>query len=224
MNTDLSLIELVLNASFLVQLVMLLLLVASFVSWTMIFMKRTVIKRERIGADRFEDQFWSGQDLVAIYNRINAPAYEPHGLERIFQVGFREFAKLRTQTGIEPAAILDGTQRTMRVALSRELERLEMNLPFLATVGSTSPYVGLFGTVWGIMNSFRALGNINQATLAHVAPGIAEALIATAMGLFAAIPAVVAYNRFAADVERLYNRYDNFIEEFSAILHRQTHS
>ena len=224
MNTDLSLIELVLNASFLVQLVMLLLLVASFVSWTMIFMKRTVIKRERIGADGFEDQFWSGQDLVAIYNRINAPAYEPHGLERIFQVGFREFAKLRTQTGIEPAAILDGTQRTMRVALSRELERLEMNLPFLATVGSTSPYVGLFGTVWGIMNSFRALGNINQATLAHVAPGIAEALIATAMGLFAAIPAVVAYNRFAADVERLYNRYDNFIEEFSAILHRQTHS
>ena len=224
MNTDLSLIDLVLNASFLVQLVMLLLLVASFASWTMIFMKRTFIKRERGGADGFEDQFWSGQDLVAIYNRINAPAYEPHGLERIFQAGFREFAKLRTQTGIEPAAILEGTQRTMRVALSRELERLEMNLPFLATVGSTSPYVGLFGTVWGIMNSFRALGNINQATLAHVAPGIAEALIATAMGLFAAIPAVVAYNRFAADVERLYNRYDNFIEEFSAILHRQTRS
>ena len=224
MTTDLSLLELVLNASFLVQLVMLLLLVASFASWTMIFMKRSSISRERAAADAFEDQFWSGQDLVAIYNRINAPAYEALGIERIFHSGFREFAKLRNQMGVERSAILEGTQRAMRVALSRELERLEMNLPFLATVGSTSPYVGLFGTVWGIMNSFRALGNINQATLAHVAPGIAEALIATAMGLFAAIPAVIAYNRFASDVERLYNRYDNFIEEFSAILHRQTHA
>ena len=223
MTTDHSLLDLVLNASILVQLVMLLLLVASLVSWTMIFRKHITLKRARHSADDFEDQFWSGQDLVSMFNRINARAYDATGMERIFHSGFKEFARLRGQPGIESNAILDGSERAMRIALSREIDLLETHLSFLATVGSTSPYVGLFGTVWGIMNSFRALGNVSQATLALVAPGIAEALIATAMGLFAAIPAVIAFNRYANDVERLHNRYDTFIEEFSAILRRQTH-
>jgi biopolymer transport protein TolQ len=144
-------------------------------------------------------------------------------MERIFHAGFKEFARLRTQSGVRSAAILDGTQRVMRVALRREVDELELHLPFLATVGSTSPYIGLFGTVWGIMNSFRALGNVTQATIAMVAPGIAEALIATAMGLFAAIPAVIAYNRYVNDVERLHTRYDTFVEEFATILQRQAH-
>ena len=224
MTADLSLLELVLNASILVQLVMLILLVASLVSWTMIFRKHTTLKRARFAADDFEDQFWSGQDLVSVFNRINAHTYEATGMERIFHSGFKEFARLRNQPGIEANAILDGSERAMRIALSREIDLLEVHLSFLATVGSTSPYVGLFGTVWGIMNSFRALGNVSQATLALVAPGIAEALIATAMGLFAAIPAVIAYNRYANDVERLHNRYDTFIEEFTAILRRQAHA
>jgi biopolymer transport protein TolQ len=223
-TADLSLLELVLNASILVQLVMLILLVASLVSWTMIFRKHMTLKRARFAADDFEDQFWSGQDLVSVFNRINAHTYEATGMERIFHSGFKEFARLRNQAGIEVNAILDGSERAMRIALSREIDLLEVHLSFLATVGSTSPYVGLFGTVWGIMNSFRALGNVSQATLALVAPGIAEALIATAMGLFAAIPAVIAYNRYANDVERLHNRYDTFIEEFTAILRRQAHA
>ena len=224
MTADLSLLELVLNASILVQLVMLLLLVASLMSWTMIFRKLTMLRRARAAADDFEDQFWSGQDLVSIFNRINTHAYDATGMERIFHSGFKEFARLRAQSGIDASAVLDGSERAMRIALSREIDMLEMHLSFLATVGSTSPYVGLFGTVWGIMNSFRALGNVSQATLALVAPGIAEALIATAMGLFAAIPAVIAYNRYADDVERLHNRYDTFIEEFTAILRRQAHA
>jgi len=223
-TADLSLLELILNASILVQLVMLLLLVASLMSWTMIFRKLTMLRRARAAADDFEDQFWSGQDLVSIFNRINTHAYDATGMERIFHSGFKEFARLRAQSGIDASAVLDGSERAMRIALSREIDMLEMHLSFLATVGSTSPYVGLFGTVWGIMNSFRALGNVSQATLALVAPGIAEALIATAMGLFAAIPAVIAYNRFADDVERLHNRYDTFIEEFTAILRRQAHA
>jgi len=223
-TADLSLLELVLNASFLVQLVMLLLLVASLMSWTMIFRKLTMLRRARAAADDFEDQFWSGQDLVSIFNRINTHAYDATGMERIFHSGFKEFARLRAQSGIDASAVLDGSERAMRIALSREIDMLEMHLSFLATVGSTSPYIGLFGTVWGIMNSFRALGNVSQATLALVAPGIAEALIATAMGLFAAIPAVIAYNRYADDVERLHNRYDTFIEEFTAILRRQAHA
>jgi biopolymer transport protein TolQ len=222
-NTDLSLVELVLNASVLVQLVMLVLVVVSVMSWTMIFLKRSTIKRARKAANSFEEQFWSGKDLVSIYNRINDPKREATGMELIFVSGFKEFARLRNHTGLDPQAVLEGTQRAMRVALSRELDELETHLSFLATVGSTSPYVGLLGTVWGIMNSFRALGNVHQATLAMVAPGIAEALIATAMGLFAAIPAVVAYNRYANDVERLTNRYDTFVEEFSTILQRQAH-
>jgi len=223
-TADLSLLELVLNASILVQLVMLLLLAASLVSWTMIFRKHSVLRRARFASDEFEERFWSGQDLVTMFNRINSHAFDAAGMERIFHSGFKEFARLRAQPGIDANAVLDGSERAMRIALSRELEVLELHLSFLATVGSTSPYVGLFGTVWGIMNSFRALGNASQATLALVAPGIAEALIATAMGLFAAIPAVIAYNRYANDVERLHNRYDTFIEEFAAILRRQIHT
>jgi biopolymer transport protein TolQ len=223
-TADLSLVELVLNASILVQLVMLLLLVASLVSWKMIFQKHALLKRARFAAEEFEEQFWSGQDLVSMFNRINSESYDATGMERIFHSGFKEFARLRAQANIDASAVLDGSERAMRIALSRELDLLEVNLSFLATVGSTSPYVGLFGTVWGIMNSFRALGNVSQATLALVAPGIAEALIATAMGLFAAIPAVIAYNRYANDTERLHTRYDTFIEEFAAILRRQIHA
>ena len=221
MSPDHSLIALVLNASVIVQLVMLILLAASIVSWTMIFTKRSTINRAQRSANAFEDDFWSGKDLVRIYNRVNEAHHDPTGMERIFHAGFKEFARLRNQKNVQPAAILDGTQRAMRVALRREVDVLEVHLSFLATVGSTSPYIGLFGTVWGIMNSFRALGNVTQATIAMVAPGIAEALIATAMGLFAAIPAVIAYNRYVNDVERLHNRYDTFVEEFSSILERQ---
>ncbi|MFZ0256620.1 MAG: protein TolQ [Gammaproteobacteria bacterium] len=223
MNTSLSLVELVLNASLLVQLVMLLLLGASLVSWTMIFRKRLDMSRAQRAADDFEDQFWSGKDLVSMYNRINASQFSLSAMERIFQSGFKEFARLRNQGGLDAKTVLEGSQRAMRVALRREADALEIYLPFLATVGSTSPYIGLFGTVWGIMNSFRALGNVDQATLSMVAPGIAEALIATAMGLFAAIPAVIGYNRYTSAVERLTGRYDTFVEEFSTILQRQAH-
>ena len=223
MSTDLSLISLVLNASILVQLIMLTLAATSIISWTMIFRKRTVTAQATQAAEVFEDQFWSGVELIELFNRIDIRRAGLTGMERIFHAGFKELARLRGQKGVETRDLLAGTERTMRVALGREVEYLELNLSFLATVGSTSPYIGLFGTVWGIMNSFRALGNVQQATISLVAPGIAEALIATAMGLFAAIPAVIAYNRFAHDVERLHNRYDAFVEEFSAILQRQTH-
>ncbi len=223
MTSDLSILHLILNASLLVQLVMLLLLVVSLISWSMIFIKRGTLQATRTAADLFEKRFWSGNDLNLLYEQVTRRP-DPRGLEAIFEAGFKEFARLRKQTGVEPMAVLEGAQRTMRVALSREVEALEVNLSFLATVGSTSPYIGLFGTVWGIMNSFRGLGNVHQATLAMVAPGIAEALIATAMGLFAAIPAVIAYNSFADDVERLHSRYDAFLEEFSTILQRQAHA
>ncbi len=222
MTTDLSLVSLILNASPLVQAVMLFLLIVSLVSWTMIFQKSRVVKTARSEATQFESQFWSGGDLTVLYREIIARE-KTVGLEKIFEAGFKEFVRLRKQGSVEPMAVVEGAQRAMRVELSREVEVLETQLPFLATVGSTSPYVGLFGTVWGIMNSFRALGNVNQATLAMVAPGIAEALIATAMGLFAAIPAVVAYNRYSTDVERIISRYDTFLEEFSTILQRQAH-
>jgi biopolymer transport protein TolQ len=223
MTADLSIFDLIIQASFLVQLVMLVLVLASFTSWTLIFRKAMALRRAERSAESFEEQFWSGQDLVSLYNRLNGADYHPEGLERIFHAGFKEFARLRNQGGLDPGTILEGTQRSMRVALGRELDRLEVHLSFLATVGSVSPYIGLFGTVWGIMNSFRALGTVQQATLATVAPGIAEALIATAMGLFAAIPAVIAYNRYMYDVERLHSRYDAFLEEFSSILQRQAH-
>ncbi len=221
---ELSITRLILDASFVVQLVMLLLLIVSMASWTVIFLKSSVIKKARISADRFERKFWSGADLGELYKRLNTRRGRLTGMEMIFEAGFREFAQLRKNSNVEPMAILQGAQRAMRVSLNREIDNLEMNLSFLATVGSTSPYVGLFGTVWGIMNSFMALGAVKQATIASVAPGIAEALIATAMGLFAAIPAVIAYNRYSNDVERIISRYDIFVEEFSTILQRQVHS
>ena len=223
MSTDLSLVALVLNATLPVQLVMVILVLASLVSWTMIFRKHFVLGRASRAANTFEDQFWSGIDLVEVFNRIDVRRSGANGMERIFHAGFKEFARLRGQRTAEARDVLTGTERAMRIALGREVDYLEVGLSFLATVGSTSPYIGLFGTVWGIMNSFRALGNVQQATIAMVAPGIAEALIATAMGLFAAIPAVIAYNRFAHDVERLHNRYDAFVDEFSTILQRQAH-
>jgi biopolymer transport protein TolQ len=221
---DLSFVHLILNASLLVKFVMLVLVIASVVSWTMIFSKRVVLNRARAAADRFEEEFWSVEDLGPLYNKISSKRHAPSGMERIFEAGFKEFARLRKQSGISSDAVMEGAQRAMRVAMSREVDFLETHLSFLATVGSTSPYIGLFGTVWGIMNSFRALGGVQQATISMVAPGISEALIATAMGLFAAIPAVIAYNRFANDAERLLNRYDTFMEEFSSILHRHAHA
>jgi biopolymer transport protein TolQ len=223
MSTDMSFFHLITGASLVVQLVMLLLLGVSMVSWTMIFRRRSVLKEARLAADEFEDRFWSGGDLAALFRDVTAQSEHAIGMAGIFQSGFNEFVRLRKQPGADPRAVVEGAQRVMRVALSRETDDLETHLSFLATVGSTSPYVGLFGTVWGIMNSFRGLGNAQQATLQMVAPGIAEALIATAMGLFAAIPAVIAYNRYSNDVERLINRYDNFLEEFSTILQRQAH-
>jgi len=221
MSTDLSFFHLIMGASTVVKLVLLLLLGVSMASWTMIFRRRSALKAAQAAADEFEDRFWSGGDLSALYRAIAARPDGAIGMAGIFQAGFSEFARLRKQSGSDSRSVVEGAQRVMRVVLSRETDDLETHLSFLATVGSTSPYVGLFGTVWGIMNSFRGLGNAQQATLSMVAPGIAEALIATAMGLFAAIPAVIAYNRYSNDVERLINRYDNFLEEFSTILHRQ---
>jgi len=224
LTTDLSIIHLFLGASLLVQLVMLALLVVSLMSWFIIFQRGQVLRWARRDADAFEQRFWSGTELGALFKEISREDYAPSGMERIFESGFREFARLRRKEGNTGQVVIEGTQRTMRVALMRESDALEHHLSFLATVGSTSPYVGLFGTVWGIMNSFRALGNVQQATIAMVAPGIAEALVATAMGLFAAIPAVIAYNRFANDAERLVNRYESFLEEFSAVLQHQVES
>jgi len=223
-KTDLSLVHLVTQASVLVQIVMLILLAASLVSWYIIFRKRANLSRARRAAVAFEEAFWSGGDMVSMFQRLDHKGGSLAGMERIFHAGFREFAKLRRQKNVPMDAIADSTERAMRISLNREMDELELHLPFLATVGSTSPYIGLFGTVWGIMNSFRALGNVQQATLAMVAPGIAEALIATAMGLFAAIPAVIAYNRYATQVERLHTRYDIFKEEFASILERQGHA
>ncbi|WP_264758554.1 protein TolQ [Aestuariirhabdus haliotis] len=216
--------SLIVEASWVVQLVMLLLVVASVVSWVMIIQRAILLRNTRNSLRAFEDRFWSGIDLGKLYREVSTQPDPDSGAEHIFRVGFKEFTRLRQQTDADPEAVMDGAQRAMRVAMSREEEKLETNLPFLATVGSTSPYVGLFGTVIGIMNSFRGLANVHQATLASVAPGIAEALIATAMGLLAAIPAVVAYNRFSARVESTINGYDTFADEFSSILHRKVHS
>ncbi len=220
MNADLSMITLVSEASFLVKLVMLSLLAISLYSWLLIFRKREELSQAKIDANSFEDKFWSGNELNKLYEEIVSSSLPSQGMEGIFRVGFNEFVRLK-KSAPEPGLVLEGSQRVMRISLAREIDQLEMSLPFLATAGSISPYIGLFGTVWGIMNSFRALGNVQQATLAMVAPGIAEALIATAMGLFAAIPAVIAYNRYSHEVERLINRYDTFLEEFSSILQRQ---
>lgn len=226
MTTDLSLWALFAGASLTVQLVMLLLVAASLVSWSVILRKHRDLETSIADADDFEDAFWSGGDLASMYRDIEARGETAFGMETIFEAGFGEFARQRRDEG-GPAApradrVLEAVRRAMRISQMREVDRLERNLAFLATVGSTSPYVGLFGTVWGIMNAFRALGNVQHATLQMVAPGIAEALIATAMGLFAAIPAVIAYNRFADRVERLESRFDTFAEEFISIVERHT--
>ncbi|MDB6090481.1 MAG: protein tolQ [Gammaproteobacteria bacterium] len=219
MGEQLSIIRLVAQASVPVQIVIAILLLASLYSWAIIFRKRLMIGRSRREADQFENHFWSGGDLAQLYRTIEARGGAT-GMASIFEFGFREFARLRQQGSTSADQLLEGSRRAMRVAQLKEIDRLEQSLATLATVGSTSPYVGLFGTVWGIMSAFSSLGNVQQATLAMVAPGISEALVATAFGLFAAIPAVVAYNRFADQVTRLEMRFDAFTEEFSTILQR----
>lgn len=220
MSSDLNFIGLFLQASFVVQLVMLLLLSVSIASWAFIFQRQKALSAADFEMREFEDKFWSGADLNRLYQQLNNSEEGAKGMGLIFCAGFKEFVRLR-KSNTAANGIVDGTYRAMRVALSREVDNLESRLSFLATAGSISPYIGLFGTVWGIMNSFIALGEVQQATLSMVAPGIAEALIATAIGLFAAIPAVISYNRFSHKVEKLENSYGNFMEEFSAILHRQ---
>ena len=220
---DLSIVAMIMNASIVVKVVMGLLVLASMLSWTYIFMKLFTVRRARGAADDFEREFWGGSDLVGLYQRAAAGRYAATGMERIFEAGFKEFLKLKGRAGSDVSALLDGTRRAMKATYQREMDALESHLSFLATVGSVSPYIGLFGTVWGIMNAFRGLSNVAQATLAQVAPGIAEALVATAMGLFAAIPAVIAYNRFAHDIDRLASRYESFMEELQNILQRQAH-
>jgi len=220
---DLTIIAMIMNASIVVKFVMGLLMLASMFSWTYIFMKLFAIGRAKRQADEFEREFWGGSDLVGLYQRAANGRYVTVGLERIFEAGFKEFLKLKGRPGSDLSTLLDGTRRAMKATYQREMDVLESHLSFIATVGSVSPYIGLFGTVWGIMNAFRGLSNVSQATLAHVAPGIAEALVATAMGLFAAIPAVIFYNRFAHDIDRLAVRYESFMEELQNILQRQAH-
>lgn len=218
---DMSLFTLLSGASLPVQVVMALLLLTSLVSWWYIFIKVFTISRADKEAVDFEHIFWTGGDLNKLYDGVTAGRRKVQGLASIFEAGFKEYARLKRQGGLEVSDIMEGSRRAMRAAYNREMDELDAHLPFLASVGSVSPYIGLFGTVWGIMNAFRGLANVAQATLAHVAPGIAEALIATAIGLFAAIPAVIAYNRFAAGVDRLAVRYESFMEEFTNILQRK---
>ena len=220
---DLTILAMIINASIVVKVVMALLVLASLFSWTYIFMKIFTLRRALSQAEAFEREFWGGSDLVGLYQRAAGGRYVAAGMERIFEAGFKEFLKLKGRAGADVTALMDGTRRAMKATLQREVDALEAHLSFLATVGSVSPYIGLFGTVWGIMNAFRGLSNVAQATLAQVAPGIAEALVATAIGLFAAIPAVIAYNRFAHDIDRLAGRYESFMEELSNILQRQAH-
>lgn len=226
MTEQLSLWALVVGATVPVQLVMLILLIASAISWVMIVQRGLYIRQTNIDFVAFEDTFWSGIDLNELVRDGNSRLDKNNtinGVESLFRAGFREFNRL-SQAARDPDAVMEGVERAMRVALSREEEKLNAHLPFLASVASVSPYIGLFGTVWGIMNSFRGLATVQQATLATVAPGISEALIATAMGLFAAIPAVLAYNRYSANADALYNGYETFANEFSSILHRRVHS
>lgn len=220
MNADMSIMQLVANASPVVQAVMIILVLASVMSWALIIGKARQLRRARISAEEFEEDFWGSSDISGTYSQLTMRRGTLDGLERIFEAGFSEFGRLRRKTNNDEV-IMDGSGRAMRIAVAREADIVEQHLPFLASVGSVSPYIGLFGTVWGIMNSFTALGNVQQATLAMVAPGIAEALIATAVGLFAAIPAVIFYNRFATEIDRLLNRYDNFSDEFATVLQRQ---
>lgn len=224
MTNDLSIFHLVTNASFVVQFVMFILLSASVISWTFIFSKSKELKQSVNVTDEFEKVFWSGIKLNDLYKRLTGSEFEPEGIEKIFIAGYKEYSKMQQIEGVSPTVQVESAERVMKIELTRELDKLDETLSFLATVGSTSPYVGLFGTVWGIMNSFRALGDVKQATLAHVAPGIAEALIATAIGLFAAIPAVVAYNRFSTKLDRLGGRYELFVDEFVVLLQRQAHT
>jgi biopolymer transport protein TolQ len=219
---DMSLTTLITGASLPVQMVMAILLIVSIVSWWYIFIKVMTIGRAEKEAESFEHTFWAGGDLNKLYDGLSAGRNKPHGMSSIFEAGFKEFVRLKKQPGLEVSDLMEGSRRAMRAAYNREMNDLDSHLPYLASVGSVSPYIGLFGTVWGIMNAFRGLANMAQATLAHVAPGIAEALIATAIGLFAAIPAVIAYNRFASSVDRLAVRYESFIEEFTNILQRKS--
>jgi len=219
---DLEIWTLIASASLVVKFVMALLLGVSFMSWLFIFRKMFAIRRARAETDTFEREFWGGNDLNLLYQGAVNNRHSIGSQERIFEAGFREFSKLRGQRGTDPSTMVDGARRAMRATYQREMDVLESHLSFLASAGSVSPYVGLFGTVWGIMHAFRGLANVQQATLAQVAPGIAEALVATAIGLFAAIPAVVAYNRYSHDIDRLAIRFESFMEEFSNILQRQT--
>lgn len=218
---DLSILHLILQASAVVQLVMALLAGVSLMSWYYIAMKWFAVKQARSKTEQFERDFWSGGDLNNLYQSAANDRHHAGSMERIFEAGFREFTKLRGQKNFDSKDIVDGSRRAMRATYQREMDALESHLAFLASVGSVSPYIGLFGTVWGIMHAFRALSNVGQATLASVAPGIAEALVATAIGLFAAIPAVLAYNRFSHEIDRIAVRYESFMEEFSNILQRQ---
>ena len=223
---DMSLFSLIAGASLPVQLVMLILLITSLFSWWYIFIKVATIKRAETESEEFENKFWSGGDLNKLYESVTAGRRKPQGMASIFEAGFKEFVRHKQQDKIgvkmDVSNVMEGSRRAMRAAYNRELDDLDAHLPFLASVGSVSPYIGLFGTVWGIMNSFRGLSSVAQATLSQVAPGIAEALIATAIGLFAAIPAVIAYNRFASSVDRLSVRYESFMEEFTNILQRKS--
>ncbi|HWU34950.1 MAG TPA: protein TolQ [Methylovorus sp.] len=220
LSEDMSLYTLISGASVPVQIVMAILLLTSLVSWWYIFIKVFSIRSAERDAVAFEEEFWRGGDLNKLYDSVNAGRRRAQGMASIFEAGFKEYAKLKRQGGLEISDVTQGAQRAMRAAYNREMDDLDSHLPFLASVGSVSPYIGLFGTVWGIMNAFRGLSNMAQATLSHVAPGIAEALVATAIGLFAAIPAVIAYNRFASAVDRLAVRYESFMEEFTNILQR----
>jgi biopolymer transport protein TolQ len=223
MNSELNVLALIVGASLPVKLVLGILVGFSIASWFIIFRKKALLDRANADADEFEERFWSGADLAGLFKDITASGDRVTGSSAIFEAGFREFARLRQRRGVDSRALLEGAQRAMRVASTREVDRLEQSLEFLANVGSISPYVGLFGTVWGIMIAFQGLANVKEATIAMVAPGISEALIATAMGLFAAIPAVWAYNRYSTKLERISLRYDTFVEEFSSILARQAH-
>ncbi|MCL4799917.1 MAG: protein TolQ [Burkholderiales bacterium] len=218
---DISILSLIANASFVVQAIMALLLAVSVMSWFYIFRKLFAVRQAQRETEDFERAFWSRPDLNALYQSAVNARHRTGSLERIFEAGFRDYVKLKGQRIADPTELVDGARRAMRATYQREMDYLESHLAFLASVGSVSPYVGLLGTVWGIMQSFRGLANVAQATLAAVAPGIAEALVATAMGLFAAIPAVVAYNRYSHDIDRLANRFESFMEEFSNILQRQ---
>ncbi len=223
-SSELSFLSLIYQASPLVQLVMASLLFASIFSWTLIFNRSRALKKAQMEVNEFEYHFWSGTNLNKLFMTLDEKQESLKGNAAIFHAGLSEFYRLKEKSKLSPESLIEGARRSMRVTMNRELDDLEQHLPFLATVGSVSPYVGLFGTVWGIMNAFKALGNVKQATLNLVAPGIAEALIATAIGLFAAIPAVMAYNKFTTSFKRIENRYDDFIEEFTNILQRETHS